>query len=96
MERRRPQAALEGAAEGGGGFISGGGAIGGGGGGRAFSGTAYEFKHVAKHIEGSAAAERLIAREGAAHVFTDMETLETVENAIFSGVVRFAGQSASA
>jgi hypothetical protein len=38
-----------------------------------------------KHIEGTATAERLIAREGAAHVFPDMATLARVEDAIFAG-----------
>jgi RHS repeat-associated protein len=62
-------------------------------GGKPFSGTAYELRHIAKHLEGTAAAERLIGREGAAHVFPDMATFEIVENAIFgrgefTGVVR--------
>jgi hypothetical protein len=55
------------------------------GAGKAFSGFAYELKHIPKHIEGTAAAQRLITREGAAHVFPDMATLARVENAIFEG-----------
>jgi hypothetical protein len=55
------------------------------GGGKAFSGTAYELKHILKHIEGSAASLKLIAREGAAHVFSDMAALARAENAIFEG-----------
>ncbi|KYF90930.1 hypothetical protein BE20_32750 [Sorangium cellulosum] len=46
---------------------------------------AYELKHIPKSIEGTPAAERLITREGAAHVFPDMATLARVENAIFEG-----------
>jgi hypothetical protein len=56
-----------------------------GGGGRAFTGTAYELGHIAKHLEGTAQASRLIRREGAAHVFTDRAIFEAVENAIFEG-----------
>ncbi|WP_437904014.1 RHS repeat-associated core domain-containing protein [Sorangium sp. So ce327] len=62
-------------------------------GGKAFSGIAYELKHIPKHIEGTPAAARLVAKDGSAHVFHDMSTLARVENAIFSegqftGVVR--------
>jgi RHS repeat-associated protein len=56
-----------------------------------FTGTAYEFRHIAKHIEGTAASIRLIAREGAAHVFSDKATLAAVENAIFKGQGIFTG-----
>jgi hypothetical protein len=62
-------------------------------GGKAFSGTAYELKFIARHVEGTAQADRLIAKEGFAHVFTDKATLAAVENAIFergqfTGLVR--------
>jgi RHS repeat-associated protein len=55
------------------------------GGGKAFTGSAYELKHVPKHLEGTTQANRLIRREGAAHVFTDRATLAAAENAIFEG-----------
>ena len=55
------------------------------GAGKAFSGTAYELRPIAKHLEGRAQAGRLIARDGAAHAFTDKATLAAVENALFKG-----------
>jgi RHS repeat-associated protein len=58
---------------------------------RTFSGTAYEIKFIPKHIEGTAAANRQIARDGAAHVFKDRAALATVENALFNGQGGFTG-----
>jgi hypothetical protein len=52
-------------------------------GGKAFTGIAYELKFIPRHLEGSAAAAKLLAKGEAAHVFNDMETLAAVENAIF-------------
>jgi hypothetical protein len=58
---------------------------------RGFTGTAYEINQIAKHLEGTVQANRLIAREGAAHVFTDKATLAAVENALFAGQGMFTG-----
>jgi hypothetical protein len=56
-------------------------------------GLAFELKHLPKHLEGTSAANRLIRKEGAAHVFESREALGAVEQAImqrgqFTGSVR--------
>ena len=56
-------------------------------------GLAFELKHLPKHLEGTSAANRLIRKEGAAHVFESKEALGAVEQAImqrgqFTGSVR--------
>lgn len=44
---------------------------------------AYQLKHRNKHLPGTAQANKLIRKEGAAHVFIDKATLSQVEKAIF-------------
>jgi len=56
-------------------------------------GLAYELKYLDRHLPNTPDSSRVIDREGAAHVFTDMETLSRVEGAIlregqYSGTVR--------
>lgn len=46
-------------------------------------GSAYELKFLNRHLPGTAAAEREIAR-GSAHVFNDLSTLSRVESEIFA------------
>lgn len=46
-------------------------------------GLAYELKHVNKHLAGTKEAEKLIRKDGSAHVFTNKEALSKVEAAIF-------------
>jgi RHS repeat-associated protein len=58
---------------------------------RPFTGTSYEIRHIAKHMEGTVEANRLIAREGAAHVFPDKAALELVDNALFNNQGAFTG-----
>ena len=45
---------------------------------------AYELGFLNRHLPGTAAAEREIAREGSAHLFNDLATLSRVEAEIFS------------
>jgi hypothetical protein len=40
------------------------------------------IRHINKHLQGTTQSERLIRKEGAAHVFKDKETLEDVEKTI--------------
>lgn len=56
-------------------------------------GLAYDLKHLNKHLPGTVESERLLQKDGAAHVFTDKATLSFVEATIFErgesrGVVR--------
>ena len=56
-------------------------------------GLAFELKHLDKHLQGSSAANRLIRKEGAAHVFENKGALAAAERAImergqFTGSVR--------
>jgi RHS repeat-associated protein len=52
--------------------------------GLSMEGVAFELKFLAKHLPGTAQAEKLIAKEGAAHVFNDISTLSRVEAEIFA------------
>ena len=47
-------------------------------------GMAYELKFLPRHLPGTAQAEGLVAREGAAHVFNDLSTLSRVEADLFT------------
>ena len=52
-----------------------------------------DTRHVQKHLPGTGQAERLIQKEGAAHVFQDEVTMKRVAEAIkergeYNGVVR--------
>jgi Domain of unknown function (DUF6972) len=47
-------------------------------------GLAYEFNFVNKHLAGTSQAAKEVAREGSAHVFSDLSTLSRVEGEIFS------------
>ncbi len=47
-------------------------------------GLAYEFKFMNKHLAGTSEAAREIAKEGWAHVFSNLSTLSRVEGEIFS------------
>jgi len=60
-------------------------ASGSGGGIAGREGVAFELKHIAKHLPDTPQSSRLIAREGAAHVFNDRVTFEAVENALYEG-----------
>jgi hypothetical protein len=56
-------------------------------------GISYDLRHEAKHLEGTPATQKLMAKEGAVHVFNDQPTLERVKGALvaqgeFTGVVR--------
>ncbi len=56
-------------------------------------GLAFELKHLNKHLEGTAHANRLIRKEGSAHVFENKEALSAVEKTIleqgqFTGNIR--------
>jgi uncharacterized protein (UPF0216 family) len=42
----------------------------------------YDIRHINKHLPGTTQSEKLIRKEGAAHVFNDKETLEYVEKTI--------------
>jgi hypothetical protein len=42
----------------------------------------FDFRHVRKHIPGTPQAERLVRKEGAAHVFKDEATMRAVVEAI--------------
>jgi hypothetical protein len=37
---------------------------------KSFTGTAYEFKHVNKHLEGTPQSARVMSEDGTVHVFT--------------------------
>ena len=55
----------------------------------------YDTKHTSKHLPGTPESAKLIAKEGAAHVFIDEATLRRVEEDIytrgdFTGSVRGA------
>ena len=45
-------------------------------------GLNYDLKHLNKHLPDTPEAQRLIRRDGSAHVFKDKETLARVEQAI--------------
>ncbi|MBL4674567.1 MAG: hypothetical protein JKX81_20060 [Arenicella sp.] len=47
------------------------------------NGLAFQLKHLNKHLPNTAQSQKLIRKEGAAHVFTDKATLSRVEQAIF-------------
>ena len=44
----------------------------------------YDSKHLSKHLPGTPQSAKLIAKEGAAHVFLDEATLRRVEEDIFT------------
>ena len=61
-------------------------------------GLAYDLNHLNKHLPGTIESIKLIQKDGAAHVFTDIATLSRVEAAILDrgdpggpvrGTVRF-------
>ena len=55
----------------------------------------YELKHLKKHLPGTPQSEKLIRKDGSAHLFNDLETLSRVEAEIlkrgqYTGTVRDA------
>ena len=52
-----------------------------------------DIKHIAKHLPHTSQMQRLLQREGSAHVFNALETMQTVAQAIidrgeFIGIIR--------